>query len=314
VASELQAAIDAPGDFAEVLRDSATMQESAVNQMTGAWESIVATMGTEAAPAFAELATAMAGFLSSTDAAESLATVFIALAEAGGLAIDGLVALNLIDKKTETPTQRLDKVRAERKQIESRQESISDQQAKLLDKKDLTPREVAKLGKLTDQFDKLQLQEVALSGEEQVLEDKTTRTAAEFTKVLTRESFTEQFAAAGDKSLRTKIVEAVGGDVNRAGMRTDEDVERERATGIIDTLRADPNARISGDNPEQEQLIQDLRDQITSARTGGGAEQEQALIATDEAQMALGNFTTMVGGAAKALADIQAQGRADIGG
>jgi hypothetical protein len=289
VADALNDAIDAPGNYADVLQDAAVMQQDAGAQITAAWESIVATMGTEAAPAIAELVGAMASFLKTTDAASALATVFVALAEAVGLAMKGLEALGIVEKKNETPADTMKRVERERSRVRSRREGLEDQRQRLWDKQrsgGLSEREFDKVASLDEQIGKLTSEEAKLTKQFDESKGEAFKPAAEVFQDFSHQGFQDKFLAA-------------------RGL-TDEDYLSSAQEGV------DPNAQISGGTEAQQQLVEQLRQSLAAQQTGQGAPGlEDAITPTNVAIQGLGTVAAEV---AKKLATIEATKRADIGG
>lgn len=102
----LAKAIDAPGNWAEVMKDAAQAQQSVGDQMTGVWERFKAKVADEAVPALTKL---IPKLLLLVDNADPLITTFHALVETTGLVVDAFKALGLLKDKQLTPEERIQK-------------------------------------------------------------------------------------------------------------------------------------------------------------------------------------------------------------
>lgn len=107
----LTKAIDAPGDWAEIVQDSAAAQKTAGAQLDAAWESIKATVSKEAVPALLKLAPAVSA-LAETGIGPAI-VVFQALVEAAGDAVDVLKIMGLLNPKQKTPAEQLAKAKSD---------------------------------------------------------------------------------------------------------------------------------------------------------------------------------------------------------
>lgn len=104
----LAKAIDAPGDWSEVVKDAAQAQQSAGAQLDGAWESLKAKVADEVVPALVKLAPKVSKLVDGIDPA---ITVFTALVEAAELVVDAFKVLGLIKPKNQTPEERYQKAK-----------------------------------------------------------------------------------------------------------------------------------------------------------------------------------------------------------
>lgn len=102
----LDDAINAPGDWAEVVKDAAQAQQDASAQMDGAWEKFKAAVSERAIPGLLKLVPVI-GML--TEHMDPLIVVFEALVESAGLVVDAFKALGIIKDKPMTPQQQLEK-------------------------------------------------------------------------------------------------------------------------------------------------------------------------------------------------------------
>lgn len=107
----LAKAIDAPGDWAEIVQDSAAAQKTAGAQLDAAWESVKATVSKEAVPALLKLAPAIST-LAETGIGPAI-VVFTALVEAAGDVVDVFKTLGILKTKTVTPEERLKNAQAD---------------------------------------------------------------------------------------------------------------------------------------------------------------------------------------------------------
>lgn len=106
----LAKAIDAPGDWSEIVKDAAASQKAASSQIDAAWESIKAAVAREAVPAILKLAPTI------TTLADNIGpaiTVFVALTEAAKDVVDVLKMIGILKEKTMTPEERLTKAKAD---------------------------------------------------------------------------------------------------------------------------------------------------------------------------------------------------------
>lgn len=101
----LAKAIDAPGDWSEVVKDAAAAQKSASAQLDAAWESVKAAVAQDAVPALLKLAPAMTS-LAETAIGPAI-VVFTALVEAAGDVVDVFKTIGLLKEKQVTPEQKL---------------------------------------------------------------------------------------------------------------------------------------------------------------------------------------------------------------
>ena len=101
----LAKAIDAPGDWSEVVKDAAAAQKSASAQLDAAWESIKAAVAQDAVPALLKLAPAMTS-LAETAIGPAI-VVFTALVEAAGDVVDVFKTIGLFKEHKATPEQQL---------------------------------------------------------------------------------------------------------------------------------------------------------------------------------------------------------------
>jgi hypothetical protein len=107
----LAKAIDAPGDWAEIVKDSAAAQQTAGAQLDAAWESIKAAVAKDAVPAIMKLVPAMTQ-LAETGIGPAI-VVFQALVEAAGDVIKAFKIMGILDAKGMTPEQKLAKAKAD---------------------------------------------------------------------------------------------------------------------------------------------------------------------------------------------------------
>lgn len=102
----LAKAIDAPGTWAEVVKDAAQAQKSAGDQLAGAWEQFKVKVAAEAVPAIIKLVPKL---LILVDNIDPLITTFKALTETSSLLIDAFKSLGLLKEKTLTPEEQVEK-------------------------------------------------------------------------------------------------------------------------------------------------------------------------------------------------------------
>lgn len=107
----LAAAIDAPGDWSEVVKDAAQAQQSSGAQLDAAWEQIKAKVSDEAVPALVQLIPTITRLAS--EGLDPAITTFKAIAESGLLVIDLFKFLGLIHPKVMTPGDQLKKSKDE---------------------------------------------------------------------------------------------------------------------------------------------------------------------------------------------------------
>jgi hypothetical protein len=101
---EIDDAINVSNARKEIERDLAVAQTATSATLTAAWESVVAAVSDEFTPALTDVVQQLATFVSETDFS-GVITGFTAVAEAAGLAAEGLQALGLIKKKEKSPEQ-----------------------------------------------------------------------------------------------------------------------------------------------------------------------------------------------------------------
>ncbi len=102
----LASAIDAPGDWAEVVKDAAAAQKDSSAVLDSAWERLKAQVSESVIPALSKIVPKLAGM---EGAIEPAIVVFDALVEAGGLVVDLFKFLGLIHPKVLTPGEQLQK-------------------------------------------------------------------------------------------------------------------------------------------------------------------------------------------------------------
>ena len=99
---EFEKTINVSASWEEIQKDAAQAQTDSSAQINSAWESVKAKIGEELLPAVSQFASKLAGSKDQEGLIDPLITVFTALAEAGGLAVDALKALGLVNPKTKT--------------------------------------------------------------------------------------------------------------------------------------------------------------------------------------------------------------------
>lgn len=122
VAEAMLKAEKAATDFSEVQKDAADAQKSSTAQVAAAWEVFVSKVGAELMPALEGLVPEFRK-LADSGAAESLITIFVALAQSAGLAIDAFTWLGLLKPKQETPLEALGRTKKELKDFDSKFDS-----------------------------------------------------------------------------------------------------------------------------------------------------------------------------------------------
>ncbi len=106
----LDDAINAPGDWAEVVKDSASAQQDASAMMDGAWEKFKAAVSERAIPGIMKLVPVI-GML--TEHMDPIIVIFDALVESAQLVVDVFKALGYLKEKELTPQQKLEKATKE---------------------------------------------------------------------------------------------------------------------------------------------------------------------------------------------------------
>jgi len=107
----LDKAIEAPGDWSEIVEDSAAAQKTAGAQLDAAWESVKAAVAQEAVPAILKLAPALSSIADTV--LPPVLTTFVALAEAAGDVVDVLKEIGILKTKRMTPEEQLKKAKAD---------------------------------------------------------------------------------------------------------------------------------------------------------------------------------------------------------
>lgn len=109
--AELDKAINAPGDWSEVVKDAAQAQQSSGAQLDAAWEQIKATVSDEAVPSLLKLVPSLTQLAS--EGIDPAITTFKAIAESGVLVADLFKFLGLIHPKEITPAEQLKKAKGD---------------------------------------------------------------------------------------------------------------------------------------------------------------------------------------------------------
>ncbi len=216
----LAKAIDAPGDWAEVVKDAAQAQQGAGAQLDAAWQSVVATVSDQAVPALLSVVPKIAGL---ADAIDPAITIFVALVEAAGLLVDVMKFLGIAEEKKLNPQQKLDKAKKE----------LGDYQAKL-DKRThmVTPEEAKEKWRLQD----------AVKAAEAVATTTTDVAHGKKTTSMTPEEFAKQYTDASGESFGTE------------GRRADAEY---KAKKLAAEIQASPNMLNPGGENDAQQAIRE---------------------------------------------------------
>jgi len=108
----------------EIEEDLGIAQQQTSANLTAAWESLVAQVNSEFTPAITDTIQQIAGFIETTDFSGA-GRAFTAMAEAAGLAVDGLEALGIISKKPKTPEMAIKEGQRELQKIKVEEERLT---------------------------------------------------------------------------------------------------------------------------------------------------------------------------------------------
>jgi hypothetical protein len=245
----LAKAIDAPGDWAEVVKDAAQAQRSSGAQLDAAWESMKATVSQEAVPALLKLVPSI------TSLAEAgigpAVVVFTALVEAAGDVVDVLKTIGLLKDKTQTPEQRYQKAKKDLDAFNAKTE------------KRIGPLSPAEFAEKADLERKLAAADAEAYTVASV--DTKTKGAGKGPHLLTAEEFATKYSAAVDAD-------------------DFDDEEKRSAIGLkaktlANSLSQNPNdvlasndwlQGLSGENEKQRAIRQQFQADSTVRNAGGG--------------------------------------------
>lgn len=230
----LAKAIDAPGDWAEIVQDSAAAQKTAGAQLDAAWESIKAAVSQEAVPAILKLMPALTQL---ADAGIGPAIVtFQALVEAAGLAVDALKFLGLLNPKEKPAAQNLKEAQGNLDAFHAKYGSMN-----------LTRDQTIERRKLLDERDRADAEAYTKAS---VTEHE--KGAGKGPETLTADEFAKKYAEAS----------GVENDFWHSGVRGDIEDKARRLAG---SLASDPN---QGGLPGETDAQAKVREQYASQMIG----------------------------------------------
>ena len=239
----LAKAIDAPGDWAEIVKDSAAAQQTAGAQLDAAWESIKATVSKEAIPAIMKLVPAMTQ-LAETGIGPAI-VVFQALVEAAGDAVEALKIMGLLNPKEKPAAEQLKEAKAKLENFNNTVGSgIND-----------TPEQRAERMRLiaaVDAADKKAFTTTAVG--------VNTKGAGAGPETLTPDEFANRYAEAS----------GVENDFWHSGQRGDIE---DKARRLADSLVSDPNqGGLPGENDAQAKVREQYAAQVIGDGGAKGGE------------------------------------------
>ena len=299
----LSQTIASTGAVKQIQDDYAIATTTTSHRLTAAWEGLKATVGERLRPVLTNVIEKMAKLATNTNAVDALVTVFVALAQAAELAVDGLESLGLIEKKKATPLEKLDAAQRNLKAIERREKSelgeIAAERDPLLAKAStkggLTGDEQTKLQALNDKLvqtskkfaGERKAQEQIVKQQSDIIsppvpEGKVTNASITDPVVKNREAFVDKFVKAGtfDDEL-----DAEGSDYKKARA----DTRRNAANAIFTSAvrqGAQGEGRVvgraglrmdGGTTAAQEEMIAQLKSQATAAAGGMPGQGPQVL-------------------------------------
>jgi hypothetical protein len=217
-------AIDAPGDWAEVVKDAAQAQKSSSAQLDSAWERLKAQVSESVVPALTRIVPKLAGMEGAIDPA---ITVFEALVEAAGDVVDLFKFLGLIHPKVVTPAEQMQK---DKKSLE-----------------DFNASTGSKIGPLTAaQFDeKTKLEAAVKAGDEAAWTKPVAVGAGKSRRQLDPEEFAKAYAGAATNYAPDASPEQA------AKMRAAEEAS---AKALAQKLVTDPSAYNEQENQAQRKI------------------------------------------------------------
>lgn len=105
IRDEFEKTINVAASWEEIQKDAAQAQTDSSAQINSAWESVKAKIGEDLLPAISGFVTKLTGGNDTEGLIDPLITVFVAIAEAGELAVDALKELGLVKPKEVTKEQ-----------------------------------------------------------------------------------------------------------------------------------------------------------------------------------------------------------------
>ncbi len=268
--SEIEGAISAQNAREEIDRDLATAQKATSASLTTAWEKVVAAVSDEFTPTLIDTTAKLAEFIGETDFS-GLIRGFTAVAEAAGLAVEGLTALGIIKKKPKTPEQLIREGEREKRKAESEEKAFLVQQeggARALRRADVREKFMKIVTRREAAEAKIRKARASIFAEPEKVG------VAAGAELLGRGEFVQQLSAAGvGRGEAADIAEAIVQDPTSAGRLA-------RGTVDLSTALFDPQALgliVGGGTTrteEQQRLIQEFAMSRTAQQTLLQAPQE----------------------------------------
>jgi hypothetical protein len=219
----LAKAIDAPGDWSEVVKDAAQAQKSSSSVLDAAWEQLKTQVGDECVPALVKLVEKFSGMEGSLD---PLLVTFVALVEAAGLVVDAFKWLGYIHPKEISPQEKLKKAKQE----------LGDYQAKLDNRNHLITGDEVK--------EKRRLEAAVIAADAAAFKKVSDPAGGGKMKSMTPDEFAKAYTEASGESYGTD------------GRKADAEY---KAKKLALSLQEDPNARVwGGENAEQKRIRQEF--------------------------------------------------------
>ena len=322
VAAVMASAIDAPGKWRDVVQDAAIAGGTASSQITTAWESIVASVGTTLVPVLGDAATALAGFLTESSflevASGTLGVIFEVLGGAAKGLISIIESLPGFEKKELGVNQQIINKQREREALESKKEATM---RKVRGGKQLSNAEVIQLN-----IDQQKI--IDLKGEEAALEKGRGggrfRKAGDVDALLTRQKFEEEAQKLGlGKRESAGIAEDILASPVKAERLKFSGPQGEARKALVKRFGQDVvSSRLIGGGEDAARVAgrEDVR-QLPPEE--GGPDVSADINAAGKAMGAAGKATAPLAGimarlregaasAAKALADVKPTKRGDV--
>lgn len=332
VANQLNRAMDAPGTWADVVEDAASMNQSAAAKLTTTWEQIVASASGTLVPAISGIAESFLGLMDN-GGLDALGFAFDVAAENVGFFSDALKLAAKVLGPDETSSDRAKALGKEEAALQEKIESKANSKKGILaraGKGKATTEDLDRLSVIDKDLDQLtterdrvsrerKAEEAAAVKEADALFDGATQTGERSNqREFTDDQFTDAFLEAGEG--RYDVRRDENGNVLKDGRAGNE------ARSIVKQIRAGEDVSTFGLTQKQKDLVNDGQGQVLAGKTGAQQLGPDAIQA-DESTMVLAEkgaaagaklaaFTVQVEAAAAALGKVAKQGggEGDIGG
>lgn len=318
VRDQLNNAINATGTWADVVEDAAIANESAGAKMTTVWEQVVAGAQGTLVPAITDLASNFVGLMEGGGfdllafgfdvAAESLAF----MGEAAMGAADALRALGIIKGD---PQQELVSLGKKRESIQRKMTAKVAQKKTILGKVtggEFTTEQSDRISQIDAELLQLEQQRKAVIGKQKAVKEQQAAPlagaevigAASSQTIFTPQTFEDAMVKAANLS---DLEKTFGG----------EESARFRARAIQGSLQGGGDVSTFGMGTQEANVVQELRSQLEAFKQGvyeGGANVPEDAIKPEVVNTALASVAASAAKASQALATINAERRADVGG